>query len=350
MAQVAPPVPGLPDAERRTSYSITSSQCNCAVGFQIYGDSTDYQNWVEVFINGVQASYNDPLLGWTITSPTGPLASIPRPITDAVLTFNIAQTGTVQIVGARRPRRVSQFQEGAGVPARNLNQALSDVVSQNRETWDKINDVTGRVILAPPGETMTPLPSAANRAGQNLCFDSSGNPKACAITSAGTIAAGNGISVTGTNPATISANLTGVSPIVVTPGASDSIGCPTCSTTVITSRSAALALNLSAVSTITTQGYATAGDGGGATFKNVGTAPFTDSGLALGSGCCFIAAGTSYTPGTYLGVQLSGGTGTGAVATIFVGAGGFVTGFIVTGTGGNGYKVGDVLTTRRSIQ
>jgi hypothetical protein len=52
-AQVPAPVPALPDAERRTSYSITASQCGCAIGFALFGDSTDYQNWVEVFVNGV---------------------------------------------------------------------------------------------------------------------------------------------------------------------------------------------------------------------------------------------------------------------------------------------------------
>lgn len=170
MAQVPPPVPGLPDTERRTSYSLNASTCTCSVGFALYGDSTDYQNWVEVWVNGAIVG------NWTITSPTGPLASIPRPITDAVLTFATPQTGTVQIVGARRPRRTSQFSENQGVSARNLNQALTDIVAQNRETWDKINDVTGRAIVAPPGETLPPLPPASMRTGNVLGFDSNGYP------------------------------------------------------------------------------------------------------------------------------------------------------------------------------
>src|SRR6516225_11050139 len=95
LAQAPPAVPALPDTERRTSYSISSSTCACAVGFALYGDGTDYGNWLEVWLNGVlQASST-----YTITSPTGPLSSIARPITDAVLTFNTSTTGTVQIVG-----------------------------------------------------------------------------------------------------------------------------------------------------------------------------------------------------------------------------------------------------------
>jgi hypothetical protein len=174
-AQVPAPVPALPDTERRQSYAITASTCACAVNFALYGDSTDYQNWIEVFLNGTRVNYNDSTFGWTITSPSGSLASIARPVTNAVLTFNSAQTGTVQIVGARRPRRTSQFNEGGGVPTRNFNVVLSDIISQNREIWDKTNDVTGRSILAPPGETLRLLAAASARASTVLGFDALGN-------------------------------------------------------------------------------------------------------------------------------------------------------------------------------
>ena len=171
LAQVPPPVPALPDAERRTSYSITASACSCSVGFQLFGDTTDFSNWVEVFLNGTRVNFNDPTFGWTITSPSGPLANLARPITNAVLTFTNPQTGTVQIVGARRPRRVSQFSENRGVAARDLNLALTDIVAQNRETWDKTNDVTGRALLGLPGETLALLPPASVRANGFLAFD-----------------------------------------------------------------------------------------------------------------------------------------------------------------------------------
>jgi hypothetical protein len=176
-AQVPAAVPALPDAERRTSYSISASTCACAVGFQLYGDSTDYANWIEVWVNGVLIPQSG---NWAITSPTGSLATIPRPITDAVLTFTAPQTGTVQIVGARRPRRTSQFQEGQPVPTRNFNVVFSDLTAQNRELWDKTNDITGRGLFSRPGETIGLLPTAAQRAGALLTFDGSGNPVATA--------------------------------------------------------------------------------------------------------------------------------------------------------------------------
>lgn len=204
-AQAPPPVPALPDAERRTSYSISASTCACAVNFALYGDSTDYQNWVEVFVNGTRVNYNDTTFGWTITVPTQTLATRSRPISDAILTFVNPQTGTVQIVGARRPRRASQYNEGAGVPTRNFNQDLTDIIAQNREVWDKINDVTGRSVRAPPGETLALLPVLASRQNMGACFDSGGNLTSCVAAPSGSFAAGSGITFTGTNPTTISA-------------------------------------------------------------------------------------------------------------------------------------------------
>jgi hypothetical protein len=201
-AQVPPPVPALPDTERRTSYSISASTCACAVGFQLYGDSTDVVNWLEVFVNGVLIPQSG---NWAITSPTGPIATIPRPITDALLTFTAAQTGTVQIVGARRPRRTSQFQESQPVPTRNFNQVFSDITATLRELWDKTNDFTGRGVFAPPGETLKILPALANRQNMGACFDSGGNLQPCVAASSGSFVAGAGISFTGTNPTTIAA-------------------------------------------------------------------------------------------------------------------------------------------------
>lgn len=200
-AQAPPPVPALPDTERRTTYSISASTCACSVGFQLYGDSTDYGNWLEVFIDGVLIPQGG---NWTLSSPTGSLATIPRPITDAVLTFTTVRTGTVQIVGAQRPRRASQFPENRGVAARDFNQVLSSLTAQLRENWDKTNDVTGRAVVAPPGETLAILPKASSRANMNVCFDSGGNLVPCVPVTSGSFAAGSGIIFTGTGPTTIS--------------------------------------------------------------------------------------------------------------------------------------------------
>lgn len=186
-----PPVPALPDSERRTSYSISGSTCACSVGFQIYQDSTDVDNWLEVWISGVRYLSTDPVFGWAITSATGTLGTIPRPITNAVLTFNAVQTGTVQIVSAQRPRRLSTFSENQGVAARDFNQVLNGLTAQLRDNWDKTNDITGRSIIAPPGETLKVLAAAASRASTVLGFDALGQvalySPASAVTSAASV-------------------------------------------------------------------------------------------------------------------------------------------------------------------
>lgn len=172
-AQAPPAIPALPDTERRTAYAITNQTGPFNVNFQIYGDGTDYGAWIEVWLDGVMLA---PGSQWTLSLATGTLATAARPLQNARVTLTTASTGTLQIVGARRPRRTSQFIENQGVSARSLNQALTDVVAQNRETWDKINDVSGRTLLAPPGETMRVLPPALSRVGHLLGFDTGGQP------------------------------------------------------------------------------------------------------------------------------------------------------------------------------
>ena len=179
VAQAPPPVPALPDTQRLTSYSITASTCACAVNFALFGDGSDFYDWLEVWINGVQVPYNSGTAGWTITSPTGPIGSIALPITDAVLTFNSVQTGTVQIVGARRPRRLSQVSENQGVPARTFNETITDLYAQNREIWDKTNDITGRGLFFAPGNATGQIPSPSTCASKVLGFDSTGLNPAC---------------------------------------------------------------------------------------------------------------------------------------------------------------------------
>ena len=78
----------------------------------------------------------------------------------------------------------------------------------------------------------------------------------------------------------------------------------------------------------------------------VGSGP---TNIAFGGGILTLTgrvAGTSYTTGTYTGVSLTGGTGSGAKATIVVSGGG-VTSVTLT-TAGEGYTVGDVLSASSS--
>lgn len=108
----------------------------------------------------------------------------------------------------------------------------------------------------------------------------------------------------------------------------------------IQSRTTAASLNLTNVNVIKTLGYANAGDGGGATFVRRTANGFLDSRILTGS---ITNAGAGYVDATYLAVDLTGGSGTNAQASITV-AGGIVTSVTLRNTGGNGYIVGDVLS------
>jgi hypothetical protein len=186
-AQAPAPVPGLPDSERRTSYTISSQTGPFSTGFALYADSNDYGDWVQVWL--CTSAVLNPctqltaVSQWTLSSPSGSLATLPRPITDATITLTTAQTGTLQIVGARRPRRISQFTENRGVAARDLNVVVTDLVAQNREDWD----LARRTIQGQPGEVIAPMQPASTRKGGIPCWDGTGLVLlTCAAGSSGT--------------------------------------------------------------------------------------------------------------------------------------------------------------------
>lgn len=163
---VAPPVPALPDAPRITTYAPVGAAGPFAVNFAIYGDSSDYVDWISVSLNGVDQSG-----AWVMDSPSGALITLPRPITDARITFTNAITGNLVITGAQRPRRTAQNSEGQGVTGRDWNQAITSIIAMLREAWD----LRARTMLFPPGETAGLLPSLAQRALQLAGWDSLGN-------------------------------------------------------------------------------------------------------------------------------------------------------------------------------
>lgn len=168
LAHAATPVPAEPDTERRTRYTIVATSATLAVGFDIYGDSTDYSNWIEVYVDGVPLAQSG---NWTLSSPSGSLSTLARPIIDAKVQLTNVTTGTVDIVGARRPRRTSQFQEGRGISARDFNQIFTDTWMTLRERWDRF----ASTVRTPPGDTISTLPSASLRANSILGFTSTGD-------------------------------------------------------------------------------------------------------------------------------------------------------------------------------
>src|SRR6516165_7811611 len=209
LAQAPPPVPALPDTQRQTVYSGVGTG-PVAVGFQLYCDGTDLDNCIEVWINDVRYLSTDPVHGWFVSSPTGPIASIPRPITDARLSFVNPQSGTAVIISAQRPRRLQTFAENRGVTARDLNQVFNTLFAISRDTWDKINDVNGRGLFFGPGGYTGPMPLPSQCANMVLGFDATGLNPVC-VTGGGGGGGGGGAvnSVTNTDSTLTFAPTTG---------------------------------------------------------------------------------------------------------------------------------------------
>lgn len=139
-----------------------------------------------------------------------------------------------------------------------------------------------------------------------------------------------------------------LSPLLLNSG---TLSCPTCATStpsssaiLLASRTAAIAQDLHTFGVVQTGGYASAGDGGGAFFKNVGTSAFQDTFI---TGTPTLVGGSGYVNGTYLGVPLGGGVGVGCAGAVTV-AGATVTAVSVV-VPCPGYAVGDVLTASNSF-
>ena len=137
------------------------------------------------------------------------------------------------------------------------------------------------------------------------------------------------------------------SPIILDP-VTGIISCPTCATStgaanpIVASRAIAKTLNLSGLTGLITTRYAAGGDGGGATFKNVGSATLIDSDISTFT----IAGGSGYVNGTYVNVQFGGGHGLACFGQAVV-IGGAVTS-VFHDQNCPGFQVGDVLTTPNS--
>jgi hypothetical protein len=161
-------IPVLPDTERLTTYTLSAETGPKAVGFDIYGSGTDYANWIEVYDDGVKLT---AVTDWTLDSPSGSLAVIARPITDARVTFLAARSGTIKIVGAERPRRTVQLTEGTGESAADKNRTYTKIMAILREVWDR----GLRTLTVVPGDTVPTIPLLADRTpGHTLIWDGDG--------------------------------------------------------------------------------------------------------------------------------------------------------------------------------
>src|SRR5690606_21567121 len=60
---------------------------------------------------------------------------------NGMVTFDEPVTGALVIAGRRRPRRVDQFAEGRGVPARDHNLEYNRLTAAQREIFDRTETI-----------------------------------------------------------------------------------------------------------------------------------------------------------------------------------------------------------------
>jgi len=115
----------IPDLERRSSYVNGSlSTTPLDVTFVIFE-----LDQVDVYIDGVLQSGNYTVTGTKVDGVISDAQVVP----DAP-----GYIGTIEIVSARAPERVSQFQEGADLPVADLNLVLNIIAATTREIYDRV--------------------------------------------------------------------------------------------------------------------------------------------------------------------------------------------------------------------
>mgnify|MGYP001340715397 FL=1 len=127
------PTPSIADAPRRVDYTPNNSAGPFPVPFPVFEGTGDD---LAVTLDGV------PVTNWTFAGDQieGFYGS-PGCWVNGTITFDAPITGALRIVGRRRPRRVDQFAEGRGVPARDHNLELNRLTAAQREIFDRVEEV-----------------------------------------------------------------------------------------------------------------------------------------------------------------------------------------------------------------
>ncbi|HZH50256.1 MAG TPA: hypothetical protein VEZ16_00090 [Microvirga sp.] len=125
-------IPNIPDAPRFVDYDAANSAGPFPVPFTLY-DSSPEALWVT--LDGVRVT-NFSLA----VSPVPGFYGAPNTWTGGTITFAAPISGKLRIRGWRAPRRVANYQEGRGIPARDQNTEWNILTAGLREIWDFSKD------------------------------------------------------------------------------------------------------------------------------------------------------------------------------------------------------------------
>lgn len=127
------PTPSIADAPRRVDYTPNNSAGPFPVPFPVFEGTGDD---LAVTLDGV------PVTNWTFAGDQiEDFYGSPGCWVNGTITFDAPITGALRIAGRRRPRRVDQFAEGRGVPARDHNLELNRLTATQREIFDRVEDI-----------------------------------------------------------------------------------------------------------------------------------------------------------------------------------------------------------------
>lgn len=127
------PTPAIADAPRIVDYTPNNSAGPFPVPFPVFEGTGDD---LAVTLDGV------PVTNWTFAGDQiEDFYGSPGCWVNGTITFDAPITGALRIAGRRRPRRVDQFAEGRGVPARDHNLELNRLTATQREIFDRVEDI-----------------------------------------------------------------------------------------------------------------------------------------------------------------------------------------------------------------
>lgn len=156
-------------SNRRMAYSPVASTGPFPIDFPVFdGTGAD----LEVRLNDVVVA------GWTFTGALdGGFYGQPNTWVNGSISFAAPQTGDLVIYGLRAPRRQIAFQEGRGVPARDLNAELDTLTAVDQELRRDIGEVReglddlNAAVVAAAGSAAAAAISATNAANSYDAFD-----------------------------------------------------------------------------------------------------------------------------------------------------------------------------------
>lgn len=138
----------------QTIYTATGSTDEFDLTFT-YGDASE-----------LNATVNGAAVTFTLISPTRvKLTAVPTPESEVRL-FRITDVG----------EPVVDYEDGATLLAAQLDASQSQVLKRLQEVGDLVSSLDGRSIRGRAGESLPPLPLAADRANKVLVFDATGKP------------------------------------------------------------------------------------------------------------------------------------------------------------------------------